>query len=305
VGRLRRLSDGAERTVSSRCLIGRSARCAIRLDETYASGEHARLAWMGNGWELKDLGSRNGTFVEGERLKPGLPKTVDAGAKIGFGETSAGWELVDASGPRLMAVEQSSGAPCIADGDYLVLPDETAPSVSIHPAADGVGWVLENEDGETTVVEDQQVVVVGDRSYRLELPAAAEETPMYAVAKTIGNARFVLQVSRDEETVVVDAIVHGIETRLESREHSYLLLTLARAYQSDADAADASERGWVAVDDLCDMLKVGRNMIDVMTHRARQQLARAGFEGAAGIVESRRGQRRFGAPRFEIKALED
>lgn len=303
MARLRRLSDGTDQEVPPVCLIGRSIRCAIRLEEAYASGEHARLAWMGSSWELKDLGSRNGTFVDGKRLDPGLPVSVYAGAKIGFGESRAGWELVDADGPQLTAVDEDGGERHVASGDYLVLPNEESPLVSVHPAADGIGWVLEDQDGEKTAVEDQQVIEVEDRRYRLELPAAAEETPMYAVARSVANASLRLAVSRDEETVVVTAIIHGIETPLEPREHSYLLLTLARAHAEDAHLEPA-ERGWRKVDALCDMLKVGRNMIDVMTHRARQQFARAGFEGAAGIVESRRGQRRFGVPRYEITDLE-
>ncbi|MEQ8564632.1 MAG: FHA domain-containing protein [Deltaproteobacteria bacterium] len=284
--------------------MGRSPGCNVRLEEAYASGEHARVTWMGTAWEIRDLGSRNGTFVDGQRLKPGEPVALEVGATVGFGDSNGGWRVIDVEGPRLMAVDQESQAPRIAEGDYLVLPTEEAPRVSVHPSKDGVGWVMEDADGDTTPVDDGQVIVVEGKSFKLELPAAAEETPMYAVARTLSNLSLRLAVSRDEETVVATAIFHGIESDLEAREHSYLLLTLARAYAEDeANDVALSDRGWRKVDDLCDMLKVGRNMIDVMIHRARQQFAKAGIEGSAGIVESRRGQRRFGVPRFEITEL--
>lgn len=304
MARILRLSDGLELPVSSRCLLGRSPGCNVRLEEPYASGEHARITWMGSAWEIRDLGSRNGTFVDGKRLEPGVPVGLKVGAIVGFGDSKGGWRVADVEGPRLMAVDQETLAPRIAEGDYLVLPNEEAPRVSVHPARDGVGWVLEDSDGDTTAVDDGQVIVVDGKSFKLELPAAAEETPMYAVARTVANMSLRLAVSRDEETVVATAIFHGLESDLDAREHSYLLLTLARAFAEDeANGVPVADRGWRKVDDLCDMLKVGRNMIDVMIHRARQQFAKAGIEGSAGIVESRRGQRRFGIPRFEITAL--
>lgn len=243
--------------------------------------------------------------MDGRRLEPGVAAPLVVGALVGFGEATGGWKFVEAGAPQLMAIDQKTQRAVVAEGDYLVLPDEEHPRVSIHPAADGVGWVLEDADGQTSPVDDQQVVVLDASSYRLELPAAAEETPLYAVARTLANLSLRLSVSQDEETVVVTTILHGVESDLEPREHGYLLLTLARAYQADTDAGVAvAERGWRTVDQLCDMLKVGRNMIDVAIHRARQQLARANIDSASGIVESRRGARRFGVSRFEIARLE-
>lgn len=53
------------------------------------------------------------------------------------------------------------------------------------------------------------------------------------------------------------------------------------------------------------MMAVDTNALNVAIYRARRQFSRAGIEGSGGLVEVRRGQRRFGlAPeRFEIGSL--
>ena len=47
--------------------IGRSAQCPIHLPEPSVSRHHARLEWTYQGWLLRDLGSSNGSYVNGER----------------------------------------------------------------------------------------------------------------------------------------------------------------------------------------------------------------------------------------------
>lgn len=49
-------------------VIGRSTRCDLRLADRFLSRRHARLYRQGEDWLIEDLGSRNGTFVNGRRL---------------------------------------------------------------------------------------------------------------------------------------------------------------------------------------------------------------------------------------------
>jgi pSer/pThr/pTyr-binding forkhead associated (FHA) protein len=44
------------------------------------------LRWTGEHWDLKDLGSRNGTFLDGNRIKSGEEHEVQKGATISFGK---------------------------------------------------------------------------------------------------------------------------------------------------------------------------------------------------------------------------
>lgn len=65
--------------------IGRTADCAIRIDDPKISGHHADLNVSESGYVLTDLNSRNGTFVNGERI---TQKNVFKGDQIKIGETT-------------------------------------------------------------------------------------------------------------------------------------------------------------------------------------------------------------------------
>ena len=63
-------------------MLGRSPEATVPLEDDYASGRHARLFPQGSRWFLEDLGSTNGTFVQGQKLtraaavEPGVPFRV-------------------------------------------------------------------------------------------------------------------------------------------------------------------------------------------------------------------------------------
>lgn len=68
-----------------RLIIGRRETCDIVLRFSNVSGQHARLTLEQGYWFLKDLGSRNGTKVDGYRISR---KRLDPGAKISFAKHS-------------------------------------------------------------------------------------------------------------------------------------------------------------------------------------------------------------------------
>jgi pSer/pThr/pTyr-binding forkhead associated (FHA) protein len=51
------------------CLLGRGADCVIVLTSTRVSREHAVVRRVPGGLEIEDLESRNGTWINGERLR--------------------------------------------------------------------------------------------------------------------------------------------------------------------------------------------------------------------------------------------
>lgn len=66
-------------------LIGRNPEASLVLDDDYASGRHLRLHRDETGWVAEDLGSTNGTFLDGERLL--RPTRVDVGSQLRVGRT--------------------------------------------------------------------------------------------------------------------------------------------------------------------------------------------------------------------------
>jgi pSer/pThr/pTyr-binding forkhead associated (FHA) protein/S1-C subfamily serine protease len=93
--RLRDLKSGEEHAFESAAVrIGRDPASEYPIAGEGAkvvSASHARLAHDADAWWIEDLGSRNGTFLDGRRLEAGARTPLPAGAVIGLGE----------SGPRL------------------------------------------------------------------------------------------------------------------------------------------------------------------------------------------------------------
>lgn len=69
---------------SSSVTVGRDPMAEIVLSDPEVSRQHARFTRMDHGYELQDLGSTNGTFVDGKRLG-GEAVTLEAGAVITMG----------------------------------------------------------------------------------------------------------------------------------------------------------------------------------------------------------------------------
>lgn len=64
-------------------VIGRAPECTLVLDDEFASTRHARIFSRPEGWFVEDLGSRNGTFLGGNRLNGTAPVGVGSVLRIG------------------------------------------------------------------------------------------------------------------------------------------------------------------------------------------------------------------------------
>lgn len=66
-------AGGGRFEVAERALIGRDPDCEVRLSEPTVSRRHAELRWTYAGYVLRDLGSSNGTFINGIEIADEAP----------------------------------------------------------------------------------------------------------------------------------------------------------------------------------------------------------------------------------------
>jgi len=79
------LRDGSAYDLSDGALLGRGEAADIQLQDTFASSRHARLVPEGEVIVLEDLGSTNGTYLNGEPVRG--PQPLHAGDKIRIGDS--------------------------------------------------------------------------------------------------------------------------------------------------------------------------------------------------------------------------
>jgi hypothetical protein len=66
-------------------MIGRGADCQLILDDDYVSTRHARVVATANGIYVEDLGSTNGSYVNGQRIT--APTTITLADSVRIGKT--------------------------------------------------------------------------------------------------------------------------------------------------------------------------------------------------------------------------
>jgi hypothetical protein len=64
--------------------IGRGAGCGVSIDDAHVSKLHARLSPDGGEWMLEDLGSTNGTVLDGDPIS--RPTPIRRGSRITIGD---------------------------------------------------------------------------------------------------------------------------------------------------------------------------------------------------------------------------
>lgn len=70
-------------SVTDSIVLGRSAEAEVLLDDPYASMFHMRLTMNGDTLMLADLGTTNGTYVNGRRVTTPLPLNKGDAVQVG------------------------------------------------------------------------------------------------------------------------------------------------------------------------------------------------------------------------------
>ena len=84
------LRAGAAYDISAGAVLGRGDEADIHLEDSFASTAHARLVPTGDSLVLEDLGSTNGTYLNGEAL--GGPQPLHDGDSIRIGDSEFTFE---------------------------------------------------------------------------------------------------------------------------------------------------------------------------------------------------------------------
>jgi sigma-B regulation protein RsbU (phosphoserine phosphatase) len=92
--------------------IGRASDCSIPIKDRYLSRKHAEIIAVGSSWVLKDLGSANGTYLNGSRVE--RDEALKPGDRIRLGDTEIVFEATERNTDRFIAVAESKASATIA-----------------------------------------------------------------------------------------------------------------------------------------------------------------------------------------------
>ena len=118
---------GEEFTLGQSATLGRVGENEITLPDREVSRHHARITRSGKQYHIEDLGSLNGTFVNGGRLEPNQPQMLSSGSEIRLGPTARLlFTEVGATVPATEAIrEMLINAPAKASGKMNLRLDES------------------------------------------------------------------------------------------------------------------------------------------------------------------------------------
>lgn len=112
--------------------LGREAGNDIIINDPQISRHHARLTLQGGSYVLEDLGSTNGSFVNGRRITG--PTALSPGDMVGFGDTV----VLSVSGAMDAAATQVGRPPQTAPSMQAARPSAPTPSQPPPAAQAGV-----------------------------------------------------------------------------------------------------------------------------------------------------------------------
>ena len=284
-------------------LVGRAPECDIVLSDPSISRHHANLLVDGTQPRVQDLDSRNGTFVDGERVvgqadvAPGqvirlgtrdalriqrAPVTLrPAPPMIALDNVATGLRVLLGAEP----LRVGAGAHCtirLSDG-----PDELA--VLARRGPDEV-WLGIDDDMEEVPL-DQPFELAGERYVLRVLPS----TPHATLADEATGNDYLLEATLDGPTGAVASVrskARGIAVEITAENRATLLYVLAKRWRDDADGdCHHDERGWLDDETVATSVwgRAGAaRPLKVLVCRVRQDLREAGLD--PWCIEKRRGQ---------------
>ena len=162
-------------------VIGRAEGCDIQVAEPTVSSRHCRLTRQGDGFTVEDLGSSNGTLVDGVKIAPGEPVWVPNGARVTLGsQVQMPWPAAASGTPgrgRTIVSDPPQGK-----GGAKPITIGRAPDSDVQLDLPIIGWnhaIITQENGQY-ILEDRNsrngtsIGQVGNRIQRAVLDPTAD-----------------------------------------------------------------------------------------------------------------------------------
>jgi ABC-type multidrug transport system ATPase subunit/ABC-type multidrug transport system permease subunit len=150
-------------------VIGRAQDCDLVVPEAQVSSHHCRLTHLADGFTLEDLGSTNGTFVNGARIVPHEPVHVPHGARVTMGnQVPMPWPVAPAG-----STAASSSRPTITPGSGRQITIGRSPDSVVQIDLPIVSWnhaVITEENGQFILVDNnsRNGTAIGELSHRIQ-----------------------------------------------------------------------------------------------------------------------------------------
>jgi pSer/pThr/pTyr-binding forkhead associated (FHA) protein len=124
--------------------IGRDITNDITINDPEVSRHHCRLTRGGGGYTIEDLGSTNGTFVNGQRLTGARPLT--SGDSVGMGETvSLAYEAASMAGGEREEQRPAGAQPTMVGAGSQDYYEQQAPGYAAPPPPPAPAYSYQDE----------------------------------------------------------------------------------------------------------------------------------------------------------------
>jgi ABC-type multidrug transport system ATPase subunit len=221
--------------------LGRGQTNDVILDAPNVSGQHAQLIWGREGWLVEDLGSTNGTLLNGQRLLPSRATPLQPGDVV----------QIDAFALRVRFLQPGETPPPVLDGKVHISP-KPQPGLSAYVRGQVVKFPLDREAMTLGRSSDNDVQIadplVSSQHARLERYGST-----YRIVDLGSTNGLTLQGRRVPEHVLADGDVLYIGKQIALQYRAFVGFVAGRA----AKRAEAPQTRYL---DMRNLPKTGRRI---------------------------------------------